>query len=235
MDSRIIVALDFPDANSARSFARKLPPQSCKLKIGKELFISEGPALVDEFVRRGFDVFLDLKFHDIPNTVARACSAAANLGVWMLNVHAFGGSAMLKAAREALGDSTDRPLLIAVTVLTSLSDVDLQEIGIQSGAAETVVRLAALAHANGADGVVCSAHEAGSIRDHFGDTFLRVTPGIRLAEHGQDDQKRTMSPSLALRSGASYLVVGRPVTRADDPTAVLRRIEQDIRESGEVH
>jgi len=234
-NSRIIVALDFPEADLARSFATKLSPRSCKLKVGKELFTAEGPALIEELVRRGFDVFLDLKFHDIPNTVARACSAAANLGVWMLNVHALGGGAMLQAARDALGDSDDRPLLVAVTVLTSLSDADLHEIGIQSGTSATGIRLAGLAHAKGADGVVCSAHEAGAIRDRFGDTFLRVTPGIRLADQGQDDQKRTMTPSLALRNGASYLVVGRPVTRADDPSAVLRRIEQDMSESGEVH
>jgi len=234
MHSRIIVALDFPDAESAGAFTKLLSPESCKLKIGKELFTAEGPALVDALVQRGFDVFLDLKFHDIPTTVARACGAAANLGVWMLNVHALGGGTMVRAARDALGNSGDRPLLVAVTVLTSMTDTDLREIGIESGAAESVFRLAGLAHDNGADGVVCSAHEAGSIRDRFGDAFLRVTPGIRLAGDAADDQKRIMSPARALRGGSSYLVVGRPVTRADDPAAVLQRIEQELLiESGE--
>jgi len=191
--------------------------------------------LVAALVARGFDVFLDLKFHDIPTTVGRACSAAARLGVWMLNVHALGGGAMVQAARDALENGSERPLLVAVTVLTSMSDGDLQDIGIGSGTAESVVRLAALAHANGADGVVCSAHEAGALRDRFGDAFLRVTPGIRLAGNAADDQKRVMTPARAIRGGASYLVVGRPVTRADDPAAVLRRIEHELLESGEQH
>jgi orotidine-5'-phosphate decarboxylase len=204
------------------------------------LFTAEGPAFVEALVRRGFDVFLDLKFHDIPNTVARACSAAANLGVWMLNVHALGGAAMMQAARDALGRGSDRALLVAVTVLTSLSDTDLQQIGIQETAEQTVLRLAGLAQANGVDGVVCSAHEAASIRDRFGDAFLRVTPGIRLAEGSadeqkSDDQKRIMSPSRAMRNGASYLVIGRPVTQAADPPAVLRRIEQELTETGDVN
>jgi orotidine-5'-phosphate decarboxylase len=231
MDSRIIVALDFPDAESAQACVKVLSPQSCKLKVGNELFTAEGPAFVEALVRRGFDVFLDLKFHDIPNTVARACNAAANLGVWMLNV--------------ALGRGGDRTLLVAVTVLTSLSDTDLQQIGIQETAAQAALRLAGLAQANGADGVVCSAHEAASIREKFGDAFLRVTPGIRLAEgsadeqksgdNKPDDQKRIMSPSRAMKNGASYLVVGRPVTQAPDPPAVLRRIEQELTETGDVH
>ncbi|UCH50017.1 MAG: orotidine-5'-phosphate decarboxylase [Betaproteobacteria bacterium] len=245
MDSRIIVALDFPDAESAQACAKLLSPQSCKLKVGKELFTAEGPAFVETLVRRGFDVFLDLKFHDIPNTVSRACSAAANLGVWMLNVHALGGAAMMQAARDALGQGDDRALLVAVTVLTSLSDSDLQQIGIQESAAQAALRLAALAQVSGADGVVCSAHEATSIRDRFGDAFLRVTPGIRLTddsadenkpdENKPDDQKRIMTPSRAVQNGASYLVVGRPVTRASDPPAVLRRIEQELTETGDIH
>jgi len=235
MHSRIIVALDFPEAESALAFTRLLSPETCKLKIGKELFTAEGPGLVAALVARGFDVFLDLKFHDIPTTVGRACSAAARLGVWMLNVHALGGGAMVQAARDALENGSERPLLVAVTVLTSMSDGDLQDIGIGSGTAESVVRLAALAHANGADGVVCSAHEAGALRDRFGDAFLRVTPGIRLAGNAADDQKRVMTPARAIRGGASYLVVGRPVTRADDPAAVLRRIEHELLESGEQH
>ncbi len=235
MHSRIIVALDFPEAESALAFTRLLSPESCKLKVGKELFTAEGPAFVEALVKRGFDVFLDLKFHDIPTTVARACSAAARLGVWMLNVHALGGGAMVQAARDALAQSGDRPLLIAVTVLTSMSDSDLHDIGIEADAAQTVLRLAGLAHANGADGVVCSAHEAGALRERFGDSFLRVTPGIRLAGSSDDDQRRVMTPSRAVQGGASYLVLGRPVTRADDPAGVLRRIQQEIHESGERH
>jgi orotidine-5'-phosphate decarboxylase len=235
MEPRIIVALDFADADSAQACVNVLSPQTCKLKVGKELFTAEGPAFVSSLVRRGFDVFLDLKFHDIPTTVARACSAAANLGVWMLNVHALGGATMMQAARDALGQADDRALLVAVTVLTSLSDADLQQIGIQEGAAQTALRLAGLAHASGADGVVCSAHEAASVRERFGDAFLRITPGIRLADDSSDDQNRIMTPSRAVQSGASYLVVGRPVTRAADPTAVLRRIEFELTEKRGVH
>ncbi len=235
MSSRIIVALDFPDADSAHACVKRLSPRACKLKVGKELFTAEGPTFVDALVRRGFDVFLDLKFHDIPNTVARACSAAADLGVWMLNVHALGGATMMRAAREALSPKGERPLLVAVTVLTSMSDADLREIGIQESAEQAVFRLAGLARENGADGVVCSAQEAGSIRERFGDAFLRVTPGIRLTDESTDDQKRTMSPVLAIRNGASYLVIGRPVTRAADPAAVLHRIEQELMETGDVH
>jgi orotidine-5'-phosphate decarboxylase len=234
MGSRIIVALDFPEAESALACVKLLSPQACKLKVGKELFTAQGPAFVNTLVRQGFDVFLDLKFHDIPNTVARACAAAANLGVWMLNVHALGGPAMLRAAREALGDDGERPLLIAVTVLTSMADADLQAIGIQESAAQTVYRLARLAREGGADGVVCSAQEAGTIRDRFGENFLRVTPGIRLADGSADDQKRIMTPALAVQNGASYLVIGRPVTRAADPSSVLRRIERELMETGGV-
>ena len=233
--SRVIVALDFPDAESALACVQRMSPRACKLKVGKELFTAQGPAFVEKLVERGFDVFLDLKFHDIPSTVARACSAAANLGVWMLNVHALGGATMLQAAREALGAGGERPLLIAVTVLTSMADADLRAIGIEESAAQTVYRLAGLAQQNGADGVVCSAQEAGGIRDRFGEAFLRVTPGIRLADGTADDQTRIMSPAMAVRNGASYLVIGRPVTRAVDPSAVLRRIEQELMETGDVN
>ena len=233
MSSRVIVALDFPESESALAFAGSLSPGSCKLKVGKELFTAAGPQLVEELVTRGFEVFLDLKFHDIPNTVSRACSAAARLGVWMLNVHALGGAAMMQAAREGLADASDRPLLIAVTVLTSMTDSDLREIGITSGSEDSVLRLAGLANDSGLDGVVCSAHEAGAIRERFGEQFLRVTPGIRLAGNAADDQKRVMTPARAMRGGASYLVVGRPVTRADEPAAVLRRIENELQENGD--
>jgi len=233
-DSRIIVALDFPEAESALALVKRISPERCKLKIGKELFTAAGPSLVETLVERGFGVFLDLKFHDIPTTVARACSAAARLGVWMINIHALGGGAMIVAARDALGAEANRPLLIAVTILTSMAEDDLTEIGIAASPGEAASRLAGLARKNGADGVVCSAHEAASIRAQFGDEFLRVTPGIRLLENDNDDQKRVMTPSLAIRNGASYLVIGRPVTRAGDPAAILERIETELQEVGEV-
>lgn len=228
--SRLIVALDFPDAESALALAKRISPEQCKLKVGKELFTAAGPSLVENLVDQGFQVFLDLKFHDIPNTVARACIAAARLGVWMINVHALGGGTMIAAARDALGALANRPLLIAVTILTSMNEDDLKEIGITASPGEAVSRLASLARKNGADGIVCSAHEAASIRTQFGEAFLRVTPGIRLAENDMDDQKRVMTPSLAVQNGASYLVIGRPVTRSDDPAAVLRRIEVELQE-----
>lgn len=228
MDTRIIVALDYGDAAAALKFVTQVSPQACKLKVGKELFTAEGPQFVEQLVRRGFDVFLDLKFHDIPTTVARACRAAAGLGVWMLNVHALGGAAMVAAAREALGTGADRPLLIAVTVLTSMSDADLREIGIAQTANDMAFRLAGLAHSQGADGVVCSAHEATAIRDAYGDRFLRITPGIRLAGDASDDQKRVMTPEMAMRNGSSYLVIGRSVTKAKRPAEVLQEIATRI-------
>jgi len=228
MNSRVIVALDYADANSAMALVDRLDPAACKLKIGKELFTAAGPAFVANVAQRGFDVFLDLKFHDIPTTVAQACKSAAALGVWMLNVHALGGRAMLVAAREAIDATTVKPKLIAVTVLTSMAEADLREVGIEAGAAETVMKLAQLAADCGLDGVVCSAHEAQAIRERLGDGFLRVTPGIRLPEDAAGDQKRIMTPQRAGASGASYLVIGRPVTRAADPLAVLARINRDI-------
>lgn len=226
--SRIVVALDYADAKSALALVQRLNAESCRLKVGKELFTAAGPALVETLVQRGFDVFLDLKFHDIPNTVAQACKAAARLGVWMLNVHALGGRAMLQAAREAVESGGRRPRLIAVTVLTSMAEADLREVGINASPLDAAMRLAGLAKDSGLDGVVCSAHEAGQIRDRFGSGFLRVTPGIRLAEDAAGDQKRVMTPVLALQSGASYLVIGRPVTRAADPLQVLARINSEL-------
>lgn len=227
--SRVVVALDYAEAQSALALVQKLRPEACRLKVGKELFTAAGPAFVDTLVQRGFDVFLDLKFHDIPNTVAQACKAAARLGVWMLNVHALGGRAMLQAAREAVASGGGRrPHLIAVTVLTSMAEVDLREVGIDASPLDEVLRLAGLARESGLDGVVCSAHEAGQIRDRFGEGFLRVTPGIRLAEDAAGDQKRVMTPVLAVRSGASHLVIGRSVTRAAAPLEVLARINSEL-------
>lgn len=226
--SRIIVALDYADAGSAAALVDRLDPSACRLKVGKELFTSAGPDFVAALVQRGFDVFLDLKFHDIPNTVAQACRAAARLGVWMINVHALGGRTMMQAAREAIESAPSRPRLIAVTVLTSMAESDLREVGIEARPFDEALRLAALAEDCGLDGVVCSAHEAGAIRDRSGDAFLRVTPGIRLPEDAMADQKRIMTPRLAIESGASYLVIGRPVTRAADPLEVLGRINGEI-------
>ncbi|HEX7810460.1 MAG TPA: orotidine-5'-phosphate decarboxylase [Burkholderiales bacterium] len=227
--SRVVVALDYAEPQSALALAQRLQPQACRLKVGKELFTAAGPAFVETLVQRGFDVFLDLKFHDIPNTVAQACKAAARLGVWMLNVHALGGRAMLLAAREAVeAGSGRRPHLIAVTVLTSMAQADLREVGIDASPLDEVMRLGGLARDSGLDGVVCSAHEAGQIRDRFGEGFLRVTPGIRLAEDAAGDQKRVMTPVLAVQSGASHLVIGRSVTRAADPLQVLARIHSEL-------
>lgn len=226
--SRVVVALDYADAKAALALVERLEPQACRLKVGKELFTAAGPAFVETLVRRGFDVFLDLKFHDIPNTVAQACKAAARLGVWMLNVHALGGRAMLQAAREAVESGQRRPLLIAVTVLTSMAEADLREVGVAASPLDEAMLLAGLTRDSGLDGVVCSAHEAGQIRDRFGEGFLRVTPGIRLTEDAAGDQKRVMTPLLALQSGASYLVIGRPVTRAAEPLQVLTRINSEL-------
>lgn len=227
-NSRVIVSLDFPDAKQALDLCQKLEPESCKLKIGKELFTREGPALVDQLINSNFDIFLDLKYHDIPNTVASACRAAADLGVWMLNVHASGGRAMLEAAREAIDKSSNSPLLIAVTVLTSMSANDLSELDISGSVEDHVLLLANLARSSGVDGVVCSAREANRLSAELGKEFCLVTPGIRPVDSNSDDQKRVMTPVEAINAGSHYLVIGRPITRAGDPLAVLNVINADI-------
>ncbi|MFC1560521.1 orotidine-5'-phosphate decarboxylase [Pseudomonadota bacterium] len=227
-DPKIIVALDFPDSRQALEFARKTSPDQCRLKIGKELFTSCGPVLVEQLVGSGYDIFLDLKFHDIPNTVQKAASAAARLGVWMLNVHALGGSAMMQAAREGVEIVAQRPFLIAVTVLTSLSSQDLKDIGIDRSVPDLVDQLARNALANGLDGVVCSAAEAPALRSSIGDSALLVTPGIRPEWASTDDQQRIVTPQQALADGASYLVIGRPITRHQDPAAALALIIESI-------
>jgi orotidine-5'-phosphate decarboxylase len=196
--------------------------------VGKELFTAAGPALVEDLVKRGFGVFLDLKFHDIPNTVASACRAAAKLGVWMLNIHAFGGRAMMRAAREAIPSGARAPKLIAVTLLTSMTQDDLVEIGVSGTTEDVVLRLASLADACGLDGVVCSAREAPVLRARCRAGFDLVTPGIRLADAAADDQQRIMTPDSAIRAGATYLVIGRPITRAPDPVKALTRINAEI-------
>ncbi len=228
--SPVIVALDFPEAADALALAGRLDPALCRVKVGKELFTRAGPAVVEALVGRGFQVFLDLKYHDIPNTVAGACRAAADLGVWMVNVHALGGRRMMAAAREAVeGASRGRPLLVAVTVLTSMADEELAEVGLAGSAAENVLRLAGLARDSGVDGVVCSPREAALIRDRVGEAFLRVTPGVRPAGTAQGDQRRTLTPAQALEQGADFLVVGRPVTAAEDPLAALLALVEETR------
>lgn len=225
--SKIIVALDFPTEYEAMALVDRLQPSMCRLKVGKELFTRCGPALVKKLVDKNFDVFLDLKFHDIPNTVAKACSAAADLGVWMLNVHALGGEKMMSAAKQALpGEGS--PLLIAVTWLTSSGQSELDALGINEEPQEMVSRLAKMAYNSGMSGVVCSAQEAPVLRSDFGEEFLLVTPGIRLLDSKQDDQCRVVTPEKAIEDGASYLVIGRPITQAEDPCKVLRTINQDI-------
>jgi len=229
--TKIIVALDYADATSALALVARLDPALCRLKVGKELFTVAGPELVRTLVARGFDVFLDLKFHDIPNTVAAACRAAAGLGVWMMNVHASGGRRMMAAALDALAGLEQRPLLIAVTVLTSMGAEDLAEVGVADARADQVLRLARLTQACQLDGVVCSAQEATMLRAALGADFRLVTPGIRPAGAETGDQRRVMTPAEALRAGATDLVIGRPITAAADPLAALKQIQSDIQNS----
>ncbi|SFP42337.1 orotidine-5'-phosphate decarboxylase [Nitrosomonas cryotolerans] len=225
-EPRIIVALDYPRAEPALVLARTLRPELCRLKIGKELFTIAGPQLIEKLMQAGFDIFLDLKFHDIPHTVAAACKAAASLGVWMVNVHASGGRNMLLAAREALATSPTK--LIAVTLLTSMNRDDLQEIGWQGEPNDVVQRLALLARDCGLDGVVCSALETAGLRQLIGHDFDLVTPGIRPVNSRLDDQQRIATPRQAIQQGASYLVIGRPITQATDPLATLIQLNQAI-------
>lgn len=230
---RIFVALDFEDPARALAFAARLDPRACGVKVGKELFVAGGPQPVRDLVARGFNVFLDLKFHDIPNTVAKACAAATRLRVFMLNVHAAGGRAMMVAAREAVSatakaEGARTPLLIAVTVLTSLDDDGLRETGIDAGPGAQALRLARLARDCGLDGVVCSAREAQTMRSAFGGEFALVTPGIRPEGAAAFDQARTATPEEAIRNGTTYLVVGRPITAASDPLAALAAINRSL-------
>lgn len=227
MPSRVIVALDYADYAHIVRFVDTVTPQDCRLKIGKEVFTRFGPQVVREMVDRGFDVFLDLKYHDIPNTVARACQSAADLGVWMINVHAMGGTKMMQAAREAL-NGTDAPLLIAVTVLTSSGEQELAELGIQQSPAELVTTLAQNAWRLGMDGVVSSAQEVPLIKSNTSNAFLTVTPGIRPVGSDTQDQQRIMTPEAAVAQGVDYMVIGRPITQADDPCKVLRTINSAI-------
>lgn len=229
MENKIIVALDFNSSSQAVEFVDTLDPKLCRLKIGKELFTAAGPNLVETMIKKEFDVFLDLKFHDIPNTVANAVKVAADLGVWMLNVHISGGSTMMKSAKDAIiSHGGCKPILIGVTVLTSISSAELSEIGINNDLKDQVVQLAKLAYQSGLDGVVCSAEEAKLLRNSMPADFILVTPGIRREQDAVGDQKRVITPSQAIRNGSDYLVVGRPITQAVSPSAALAAFNSEI-------
>jgi orotidine-5'-phosphate decarboxylase len=227
-NSPVIVALDFDNQQAALSFADQLDPSQCRLKVGKELFTAAGPELVKALVARNFDVFLDLKFHDIPNTVAKAVKASADLGVWMANVHASGGSRMMSAAKQALDEQGSEMQLIAVTVLTSMDDTDLLETGVQRSPSEQVMHLAKLTQKSGLQGVVCSAQEASALKSALGPEFKLITPGIRLPDSAADDQRRIVSPTDAVAMGSDYLVIGRPITQSAQPLETLRQINQSL-------
>ncbi|MCF2947032.1 orotidine-5'-phosphate decarboxylase [Paraglaciecola aquimarina] len=229
MDPKVLVALDFAQQDKANQFIQRLDPSLCRLKVGKEMFTHFGPSFVKGLIDKNFDVFLDLKFHDIPNTVAKACLAAADLGVWMVNVHASGGPKMMEQAQLALqSNGTNKPLLIAVTVLTSMDQQQLSAIGINSTPEEHVLRLAKLTHASGLDGVVCSAQEASLLKSKVAADFTLVTPGIRPEGSDKGDQMRIMTPKQAIDAGSDYLVIGRPITQSSNPIQTLIDINQSI-------
>lgn len=230
-DPRIIVALDFDNADEALKLAGNLRPDLCRLKIGKQLFTKAGPDLVSQLVDENFGIFLDLKFHDIPATVAKACAAAADLGVWMVSIHAGGGGRMMRLAREATENRPNRPMIIGVTVLTSFADGDLEELGLPASIEEQVLRLSKLSYDAGLDGVVCSAHEAERLRNHLGQGFKLITPGIRPVNSDDNDQRRIMTPVQAIQAGSDYLVIGRPITQAAVPILALESIQQEINTS----
>ncbi|MEQ3694517.1 MAG: orotidine-5'-phosphate decarboxylase [Thalassolituus sp.] len=228
IQSPIVVALDFPTQEQALAMADQLDPKLCRVKVGKELFTASGPAILEQLHKRGYDVFLDLKFHDIPNTCAKAVGVAADLGVWMVNVHASGGQKMMEAARNELEKKTHKPLLIGVTVLTSMERSDLADIGLDIEPMEQVERLAKLTQASGLDGVVCSAREVALIREICGKDFLTVTPGIRPEGSDVGDQKRVMTPKQAVEAGVDYMVIGRPITQSQDPKHICSSIVSDL-------
>lgn len=228
-DPKIVVALDFSQVSKAEAFIDKLDPELCRLKVGKEMFTHFGPSFVTALVDKKYDVFLDLKFHDIPNTVANACQAAADLGVWMVNVHASGGPKMMEYARDSLDKyAENRPLLIAVTVLTSMDQAQLTAIGIDSTPEQQVLKLATLTHNCGLDGVVCSAQESKLLKSSIGKEFKLITPGIRPEGSAKGDQMRVMTPKQAIHAGSDYLVIGRPITQSADPLNTLIEINHSI-------
>ena len=228
-DSPIVVALDYQSSDQALAMANQLDPSRCRLKVGKELFTAAGPQLVEQLQKQGFEIFLDLKFHDIPNTVAKAVLAAARMGVWMVNVHASGGAEMMQTTRSALREKGGhQPLLIAVTVLTSMDAQGLKATGINQLPAERVLSLAQLSQASGFDGVVCSAQESQLLKSNLGDDFKLITPGIRPHFSAVGDQKRIMTPAQAMQAGSDYLVIGRPITQAQNPMDALALIEKEL-------
>lgn len=233
LQSPIIVALDFDNEVEVLNLITKIDPNSCKLKVGNELFTACGAKIVEKLVISGFDVFLDLKYHDIPNTVYRASKTAANLGVWMLNVHASGGEEMLNMAKEAINESIHKPLLIAVTILTSLDQFQIENIGLNINLQDYVLNLAKLSYKCGLDGVVCSALEANIIKQNIANDFLTISPGIRLNDL-DDDQKRTMHPITAIQNGVDYLVIGRPITKAKNPNQIIQQILTEINQAKKV-
>ena len=225
---KVIVALDYANLADAKSLVSKLNPDYCHLKVGKELFTSTGPAFIDYLHSKHFKVFLDLKFHDIPTTVKKACEAASQLGVWMINVHASGGSSMLEAALEGINKSNQPPLLIAVTVLTSMNQKMLEEIGVTTTLENQVLRLAKLAETSGLNGIVCSAKDLEFLKNQLHKSFLYVTPGIRMTGDASNDQVRTLTPIEAIKAGSSHLVIGRPITQSTNPSETLEKIYLEI-------
>ena len=229
VDPKIVVALDFAEAKQALAFTKQLDPQLCRVKVGKELFTAAGPQLVEALINQGHSVFLDLKFHDIPTTVSKACEAASRLGVWMLNVHASGGLAMMEEAKNGVARSGHNPLLIAVTVLTSMNQAMLNQVGVAGNLTDQVLNLAQLTKQAGLDGVVCSAAEASMLREKLGSNFCLVTPGIRPIDASLDDQSRAVTPEHAIKLGSNYLVIGRPITKAENPLKALEEINKSIK------
>lgn len=228
-DPKIVVAIDFAEAKQALAFTKQLDPQLCRVKVGKELFTAAGPQLVEALIDQGHSVFLDLKFHDIPTTVSKACEAASRLGVWMLNVHASGGLAMMEEAKNGVARSGHNPLLIAVTVLTSMNQAMLNQVGVAGNLTDQVLNLAQLTKQAGLDGVVCSAAEASMLREKLGSNFCLVTPGIRPIDASLDDQSRAVTPEHAIKLGSNYLVIGRPITKAENPLKALEEINKSIK------
>lgn len=226
-NSKIIVALDFESLKETEDFLKKVKGQNCRVKVGKELFTNEGPNVIKLIQQYGFEIFLDLKFHDIPNTVSRAIKASCNLGVWMVNVHASGGKQMLLAAREAVDSSSNKPILIAVTILTSYDNSSYQELGFKNNLLDQIAYLATLSENSGMDGIVCSANDIPSIKPLVKEKFQFITPGVRLT-NSNDDQKRVTTPEDAIKQGSNYLVIGRPITSSEDPAALIEKINQKI-------
>ena len=226
-NSKIIVALDFESLSETEDFLKKVKGQNCRVKVGEELFTNEGPNVIKLIQQYGFEIFLDLKFHDIPNTVSRAIKASCNLGVWMVNVHASGGKQMLLAAREAVDSSSNKPILIAVTILTSYDNSSYQELGFKNNLLDQIAYLTTLSENSGMDGIVCSANDIRSIKPLVKEKFQFVTPGIRLA-NSDDDQKRVTTPEDAIIQGSNYLVISRPITSSEEPAALIEKINQKI-------